>query len=65
MSGVMTLMGIMPPLLGRVVLSRLHVRARQAPVIMVPGSSVLCEDYASVIRAMCGTARPMKAMGPQ
>ena len=61
--GVMTLMGI-SVLAGRVEI-RLHRSVNAAPVRSVTGSSRRWSEVERMRRAMWGTARPMKAMGPQ
>ena len=43
----------------------MQTRARFAPISIVAGMSVLCQAVPSVSRAKCGTASPMKAIGPQ
>mgnify|MGYP006342029093 FL=1 len=64
MSGVMALRGITPPDAGRLQI-QLQSKDTAPPVSMLVGKS---RDWLSVsknIRAMWGTASPIKAMGPQ
>lgn len=63
MTGVMTLIG-MRLSEGRVD-NQLQSSARQPPVSKVAGNRVRWSDVPSRRRAMCGTASPMNAMGPQ
>ena len=64
MSGVITLTGMMLPLVG-MVQSRLHNKVRQAPINIEPGSITLCLLVRNVIREICGTANPKNEIGPQ
>ena len=43
----------------------LHNRATSIPAVMVAGSSWRWSSVFIIMRAICGTASPMKAMGPQ
>ena len=63
-SGVTALRGIMPPSAGNVQ-SRLQSRANTEPISMVTGSRRRWFSVPMTRRAMCGVARPIKAIGPQ
>lgn len=64
MIGVTAFRGMIPNSPGKMQ-SRLQVRATALPVRMVMGMRELWFDVPENSRAMCGTASPMNAMGPQ
>ena len=63
-SGVMAFMGITSPLPGREH-TTLHKSAMKAPHSNVAGSRMRWSDDLKSRRVICGTARLMKATGPQ
>ena len=48
-----------------ITISILHNRAIQEPASIVTGTSILWLDEPSISLAICGTASPMKEIGPQ
>lgn len=62
--GVMAFRGIVPAEPG-ITLIRLHNNAMKAPVSIVTGNRDLWFDVPSNKRAICGTANPIKDIGPQ
>ena len=64
MTGVTAFSGMMPASPGRMQM-KLQSRAMAPPVSMVTGSRELWLEVPSMRRAMCGTASPIKELGPQ
>ena len=62
--GVTALSGIIPISPGMMQI-KLQSKAMALPVSMVRGISELWLEVPSISRAICGTASPMKEMGPQ
>lgn len=64
MTGVTAFSGMIPASPGRMQM-KLQSRAMAPPVSMVTGSRELWLEVPSMRRAMCGTASPIKEIGPQ
>ena len=62
--GVIALSGIMPRSPGNRQIA-LHSSATIIPILMVAGSSCRWSSVLTIILAMCGTASPINAIGPQ
>ena len=62
--GVIAFKGMTPENIGNTLI-RLHNRAMNEPIRIVQGRRDLWSEVPNINRAMCGTANPIKEMGPQ
>lgn len=62
--GVIAFKGNIPDAPGNT-LTRLHNKAIIAPISIVNGNNTLWFEVPNTNRAICGTAKPMNATGPQ